>query len=94
MGRKEARDILTLLLRRNPSAEVIDAIAPIADEECIVLLGRLAREDASLRSAVLEALDAIDHARAEKIAAALRDMPPPEEQALLPPSVDELYPIV
>lgn len=72
MGRKEARDLLTLLLRCKPSAEVIEAIAPIADEECIVLLGRIAREHSSLGPAVLDALDAIDHPRAEKAAAALR----------------------
>ncbi len=94
MGRKEARDILIPLLRRNPSAEVIDAIIPVADEECIVLLGRVAREDASLRPPVLDALDAIDHPRAEKVAAALRDMPPAGDQASRLRSVDELYPIV
>jgi hypothetical protein len=72
MGRKEARDFLTVLLRSKPSPEVIDAITPVADEECIVLLGRVAREHGSLCPVVLDALDAIDHPRAEKAAAALR----------------------
>ena len=74
-------------------------ITPIADEECIVLLGRLAREDASFRPAVLDALDAIDHPRADKAAAALRTTETagtcrPGEQASRPSSVDELYRIV
>lgn len=78
MGRKEARDLLALLLRCKPSAEVIEAIAPIADEESIVLLGRVAREDSGLCPAILDALDAIDHPRANMLAATLRtirDMP-------------------
>jgi len=76
MGRREAIDILLSLLRRKPSAEIIEAVVPIADDDCIVLLGRLAREDGGLYPAVLDALDAIDHPRAEKVAATLRDTPP------------------
>jgi hypothetical protein len=34
---------LKSLLRENPSEEVIDATSPIADEECAVLLERIAR---------------------------------------------------
>lgn len=79
MGRREARELLIGLVRQKPSAEVVDAIAPIADEECIVLLGRLARENSGLSAAVLDALDAIDHPRAESVAAALRETAPRAE---------------
>ena len=43
MGRPEAHAVLTRLLRERPSLPVIDAIPAIADEACIVLLGRIAR---------------------------------------------------
>jgi HEAT repeats len=42
-GRQEARAFLKNILRRAPTPNVIDAIASIADHECIVLLGRIAR---------------------------------------------------
>jgi HEAT repeats len=71
-GRSEARPFLVRFLREKPSAELIDAIIPIADEECIVLLGRVARAKPELSETVLDALDAIDHPRAEKIAAYIR----------------------
>lgn len=86
MGRKGARELLVLLLRHKPSAEVVGAIPPIADEECIVLLGRLAKEDRGLRPAILDALDAIDHPRADMLAAALRC----EEQPSAPPPAAKL----
>src|SRR5256885_2156090 len=41
MGRTEARTMLIHLLREAPSAEIIDASASIADEDCIVRLGRI-----------------------------------------------------
>jgi HEAT repeat protein len=72
MRRSEVRPFLVRFLREKPSAEIIDAIAPIADEECIILLGRIARARPDLSEAVLDALDAIDHPRAEKIAAQIR----------------------
>jgi hypothetical protein len=68
LGRSEARPLLVRFLREQPSAELIDAIAPIADEEYVVLLGRVARARPDLSEAVLDALDAIDDPRAEKIA--------------------------
>jgi hypothetical protein len=43
LGRSEVRALLVGYLREEPTAELIDAIAPIADEECAVLLGRVAR---------------------------------------------------
>ena len=53
--------------------EVIDAMAPLADEDCVILLGRVARAVPDLSGPVLNALDAIDHPRAEKIANAIRE---------------------
>ncbi|HEX3417474.1 MAG TPA: hypothetical protein VHT21_13880, partial [Stellaceae bacterium] len=69
MGRDEVRPLLTRYLREEPSAQLIDAIAPVADEECIVLLGRIARTMSDLSQAALDALDSIDHPRASRIAA-------------------------
>ena len=72
MGHSEARAFLARCLRETPSAEVIDGITGIADEECIILLGRIARTVPSLTEPVLDALDAIGHPRAVKIAADVR----------------------
>lgn len=72
MGRIEARPMLAGLLREEPSEEVIDAVSPIADEECMVLLGRIARSKPALSDAALNALENIDHHRATAIAAAIR----------------------
>jgi hypothetical protein len=69
MGRAEARAALSQRLRDAPSTEVIDAIAAIADEEALVLLGRIARTRPSLADAAIEALEASDHARARQILA-------------------------
>ena len=72
MGHSEARAFLARCLRETPSAEVIDGITGIADEECMILLGRIARTVPSLTEPVLDALDAIGHPRAVKIAADVR----------------------
>ena len=69
MGRNEVRPLLARYLREDPSAQLIDAVAPVADEECIVLLGRIARTMPDLSVAALDAHDAIDHPRALRIAA-------------------------
>jgi HEAT repeat protein len=69
VGRNEVRPLLTRYLREEPSAQIIDAVAPVADEECIVLLGRIARTMPGMSAAALDALDAIDHPRALRIAA-------------------------
>jgi HEAT repeat protein len=69
MGRNEVRSLLARYLREEPSAQLIDAVAPVADEECIILLGRIARTMPGLSAAALDALDAIDHPRASRIAA-------------------------
>lgn len=72
MGRIEARAPLARHLRETPSPEFIDAIVPVADEECVILLGRIGRTTPGLTAAALDALDAIGHPRAQKIAAHLR----------------------
>lgn len=69
MGHNEVRLLLTRYLREEPSAGLIDAVAPIADEECVILLGRIARTMPGLSQAAVDALDSIDHPRASRIAA-------------------------
>lgn len=71
-GRSEARSALRKLLSEQPSREVVEAVAAIADEECMVLLGRLARERPAFAAAALDALENIDHPRANVVAAAVR----------------------
>jgi HEAT repeat protein len=72
MGRTEARPSLLRLLQEAPSAAVIDSIGAVADEECLVILGRIARTRPNLADAALAALDSIGSSRAVKIAAASR----------------------
>jgi hypothetical protein len=72
LGRAEARPVLRRLLQDQPLPEIIEAIAPVADEDCIVLLGRVARLVPDRADAVLDALDAIDHPRAQALAASIR----------------------
>ena len=72
MGRPEARPALKRLLREAPSPAVIDAVIAVADEECLVILGRLARTRPELAEAALDALDGADTPRAATIAAAVR----------------------
>jgi hypothetical protein len=76
MGRTEARPSLLRLLREAPSAAVIDAITAVADEECLVILGRIARTRPDLADAALAALDSIGSSHALKIAAASRRLLP------------------
>jgi hypothetical protein len=72
MGQVESRPALIRLLRECPSEEVIEAIAGVADEECLVLLGRVARTKFELTGAVLTVLDEMDNPRAAVIAAGVR----------------------
>ena len=72
IGRSEARPMLAKLLREEPSEEVIDAVSSIADEECMVQLGRIARTEPALSDAALNALEGIDQPRANAIATAVR----------------------
>jgi hypothetical protein len=77
IGRIEARPMLAKLLREDPSEEVIDAVSSIADEECLVQLGRIARTEPTLSDAALNALEGIDQPRANAIATAIRNVLPP-----------------
>lgn len=76
MGRTEARPSLLRLLQAAPSAAVIDSISAVADEECLVILGRIARTRPDLADAALAVLDNIGSSRAVKIAAASRRLLP------------------
>lgn len=67
MGRREALPTLTRLLREAPSAAVIDAVAPVADEDCVILLGRTARARPDLAELVLDSLAVIAHPRARQL---------------------------
>src|SRR6516162_5756230 len=73
IGRIEGRPKLAKLLRDEPSEEVIDAVSSIADEECMVQLGRIARTEPALSDAALNALEDIDQPRANAIATAIRN---------------------
>jgi HEAT repeats len=73
MGRPEATPLLKQALRQSPSLPVIEAVPPVADDECIVLLGRIARSSSDLNVAARDALDAIDHPVAARLAARLRE---------------------
>jgi hypothetical protein len=75
MGRNEVRPLLARYLREEPSAQLIDAVAPVADEECIILLGRIGRTIPALSAAALDALNSIDHPRASRIAAEIGLVP-------------------
>src|SRR5258708_7419367 len=81
MGRIEARPILKSLLRDDPSDEAIDAVSSIADEECAVLLGRIARSGSVLADAALISLESTENARAVAIADAIRRLRPPRQSS-------------
>jgi len=72
MGRDEARNRLIRLLANTPSAEAIDAFARIADDDAVILLGRLAQRCPDLAGAVLDALDECELPRAAVVAAGVR----------------------
>ena len=75
MGRREAGPALVRLLRDAPSAEVIEGVAPVADEDALILLGRIARSQPALARAALDALETIDHPRARQIVAVVISEP-------------------
>ncbi len=57
LGRAEARPLLIRLLREAPSAEIIEAVVPVADSDTIVILRRIARTMPDLTAATQAALD-------------------------------------
>jgi hypothetical protein len=62
LGQSEALPLLKSTLNEAPTVRVIKAIAEIADQDSIVLLGRIARTgSADLAEAARDALDASDH---------------------------------
>ena len=67
MGKVSARPVLLRLLREEPTAEVLDAIAAVADEDSIVLMGRVMRGTPDLAEAARQALDEADHPRAAQV---------------------------
>jgi HEAT repeat protein len=70
-GRAEARPRLLGLLRTAPCAEAIEAVTQLADDEVVVLLGRIARAHTTLREAALAALEDIDTPRAAAVLAGI-----------------------
>lgn len=73
LGRTESRPLLKRLLVEAPSVRVIEAIPPIADEECVVQLGRLAGAALpELATAARDALDATEHPLAARLLERLR----------------------
>ena len=67
MPRPEARPLLLRLLLMTPTVEAIATAAEVADEECIVLIGRIARTVPALTAAALDALGAIDNPLAAQL---------------------------
>jgi hypothetical protein len=67
ISRPEGRPLLLRLLLTAPTEEAIAAAAEVADEECIVLIGRIARAVPGLSAAALEALSAIDNPLAARL---------------------------
>lgn len=68
LGVGAARPVLLSALRTRPSREVFEAIAGIADDEAIVLLGRTAEARPDLATPIKNELKGIDHPLAATIA--------------------------
>ncbi len=73
MGRGEAVPPLRQALRQAPSPPVIEAVTRVADEACMVELGRIVRAMPDLADAARGALEAIDHPRAARLLERLRE---------------------
>ena len=83
MGEIESRPILKSLLQGDPSEDVIDAVSSIADEECLVLLSRIARSSSVLADAALNNLENVDEGRAVTIAAAIHRLRSSQQRSKL-----------
>ena len=66
-GDAEARERLVDELERNPTAEVIEALAAIGDDDAIVHLGRCAERHPALVESVLDGLRDMESAKAERL---------------------------
>ena len=73
LGRREALPALIGPLEQAPSLDVIEAVTAIADEDCVVLLARLARTMPDFADSALDALEMIDHPRAAQLLPALTE---------------------
>lgn len=71
-GRAEGRTRLARCLVQTPSVEGITAFAAVADDDGVVLLGRLALSHPVFSAAVLTALETIDTERAAVVAEGMR----------------------
>ena len=63
--------MLLRLLAEQPAAELIQAVSGIADESCIVLLGRIARTMHALAPEAIEVLRDMDSERAGAVVASI-----------------------
>jgi HEAT repeat protein len=72
MGHGDARAVLLRLLREAPSTKVIAAAIEVADEECLVMLGRIARTRPELADAAITALEGAESLRGATIVTAVR----------------------
>jgi hypothetical protein len=71
MGRPEARPLLVERLRAMPSRDLIEAIEPVVDAACLVLLGRIARTVPALADAARDVIEGTDHPHARTVARTL-----------------------
>ena len=82
-GDAAARERLVEELERNPTAEVIEALAGVGDDDAIVHLGRCAERYPALAESVLEALRDMESAKAERLVRRLEaDLPTATARAL------------
>ena len=72
VGNTAGRQILRRQLVAAPSGDVIEALAVIATDDDIVLLGRTARSRPEFMEPVLDALEGCEHPMAAKVARGLR----------------------
>ena len=66
-GDAEAREPLVDELKRNPTAEVIEALAGIGDDDAIVHLGRCSERHPALAESVIAALRDLESPKAERL---------------------------
>ena len=70
-GDAEAREPLVDELERNPTAEVIEALSVIGDDDAIVHLGRCAANRPALAESVIAALHDVESTKAERLVSRL-----------------------
>ena len=67
LGHTRAKPGLLVELDRNPTGEIVRALATIADADILTRLGRCARRNAALKPFILEELADLDDPRADRI---------------------------